>query len=406
VGASRREWRMLEDLDEKNYPPASILVVDDTPANLVALVAVLAKLGHRVVQATSGEAALRCAQQEEFAVVLLDVQMPIMDGFATLRRLQQLPFGRRVPVVFMTAIHQDLPDAQRGYAAGAIDYITKPFDPDLLRAKVNSLVSLYRRGAELKRRAEIIAVKEAETSRAVAEANRAAETSRLKDRFIGILGHDLRNPLTAISNSAHLLLRDPNLPEKNLNAAARILRASDRMAHMIGDVLDFTRGQLGGGIPVERADADLAEICHRVVDEIKAVHPQREIVLSTRGDLFGQWDGARLEQVVSNLVGNAVHHGQGSILVEAVGEERQVVLRVRNGGPPIPAEELPSIFEAFIRGPNDRRRAEGLGLGLYIVKEIVRAHGGIVEVVSNETEGTTFACVWGRPASAARAAAY
>jgi signal transduction histidine kinase len=297
----------------------------------------------------------------------------------------------------MTALHNDMVAAQRGYAAGAIDNIIKPFDHYLLRAQVNSIISLYRRGAELKRRAEIIAQQEIETARAHAEAMRAEEANRLKDRFIGILGHDLRNPLTAITNSAHLLMRAADLPERHHSSAARILRASERMAQMIRDVLDFTRGQLGGGIPVEPAEANLAEICHRVVDETKAVHPQREILLATRGDLGGRWDGARLAQVVSNLVGNAVHHGQGQIVVEAIGEERQVVLRVRNGGPPIPAEELPTIFEPFFKGPGPRRRTEGLGLGLYIVKEIVRAHGGTVQVRSTSTEGTTFACVWDRP---------
>src|SRR3954452_10316713 len=150
-GEGRRD--MLEDLDEQTYPPASILVVDDNPANLVALVAVLDRLGHRVVQTSSGSAACQRVAEEEFAVILLDVQMPIMDGFQTLRRLSELPNGRNVPVIFMTALHHDMLAAQRGYAAGAIDYIIKPFEPDLLRAKVNSLVLLYRRGAELKRRA-------------------------------------------------------------------------------------------------------------------------------------------------------------------------------------------------------------------------------------------------------------
>jgi two-component system sensor histidine kinase/response regulator len=388
---------MLQDVDEQTYPPASILIVDDNPANLIALDAVLERLGHRVVKASSGESACRCVEEEEFAVILLDVQMPMMDGFQTLRRLQLLPNGRNAPVIFMTALHQDLMTTQRGYAAGAIDYIIKPFDPDLLRAKVNSLVLLFRRGAELKRRAEIIALKSIEAARAHAEASRAEEASLLKDRFIGILGHDLRNPLTAITNSAHLLMRANDLNERHQTSAARILRASERMAQMIRDLLDFTRGQLGGGIPVEPARADLAEICHRVVDETKAIHPQREIELHTHGDLDGEWDASRLEQVVSNLVANAVHHGQDRILVEAVGEPVRVVLRVRNGGPPIPPEDLPTLFEAF-KGQRKGRTTQGLGLGLYIVKEIVRAHGGKVEVTSSADEGTTFACIWQRSA--------
>jgi signal transduction histidine kinase len=392
---------MVAEPEEDTYPPASILIVDDNAANLTALTAVLDALGHRVVKASSGEEALRRVMDEEFAVILIDVQMPGLDGFQTVSLLREHPRARNTPTVFLSAYHQDAVAARRGYAAGAIDYIIKPFDPDLLRAKTQALVSLYRRGAELKRRADIIHQKEMEAARAQAEVARAEESTRLKDKYIGILGHDLRNPLSAISNSAHLLLRAGDLPERHRKTATRILRASDRMGNMIRDVLDFTRGHLGGGIPVEPTTGDLADICHRVVDETKAVHPEREIVFAARGDLHGTWDRARLEQVVSNLVGNAVRHGEGRIVVEAVGEESEIVLRVQNGGPPIPAAQLPTIFEPFKRGPETMRGSEGLGLGLYIVREIVRAHGGTVQVRSSAHEGTTFACVWARPAAIA-----
>jgi two-component system, sensor histidine kinase and response regulator len=392
---------MVAELEEDSYPPATILIVDDNPANRTALIAVLEALGHRVVNASSGEEALRRVMDEDFAVLLIDVQMPGMDGFETVSLLREHPRTRNTPMVFVSAYHHDVVAARKGYAAGAIDYIIKPFDPDLLRAKVQALVSLYRRGAELKRRAEIIHQKEMEAARAQTEALRAEEANRLKDKYIGILGHDLRNPLSAISNSAHLLLRASDLPERHRKSATRILRASDRMGNMIRDVLDFTRGHLGGGIPIEPTSGNLAEICHRVVDETKAIHPERDIVLVAHGDLSGTWDRARLEQVVSNLVGNAVRHGEGQIVVEAVGEEDQIFLRVKNGGPPIPVTELPTIFEPFRRGPETPQRSEGLGLGLYIVREIVRAHGGTVQVRSSADEGTTFACIWVRsPADA------
>jgi two-component system sensor histidine kinase/response regulator len=395
---------MVAEPEEDAYPPASILIVDDHPANLTALGAVLETLGHRVVKASSGEEALRRVMDEEFAVILIDVQMPGMDGFQTVSLLREHPRARNTPTVFLSAYHHDVVAAQKGYAAGAIDYIIKPFEPDLMRAKVQALVSLYRRGEEVKRLTDILHQKEIEAARAQAEAVRAEEANRLKDKYIGILGHDLRNPLSAISNSAHLLLRGADLPERHRKSATRILRASDRMGNMIRDVLDFTRGHLGGGIPVEPTDGDLADICHRVVDETKAIHPEREIVFDARGDLAGAWDRARLEQVVSNLVGNAVRHGQGRIIVEAVGEERQIVLRVNNGGPPIPAAEIPTIFEPFKRSET-HRSPDGLGLGLYIVREIVRAHGGTVQVRSTAHEGTTFACVWTRAPAASRAAA-
>lgn len=388
---------MAFEIEEESYPPASILIVDDTPANLTAMVAVLEPLGHRVVLARSGEEALRKVMDEEFAVILVDVQMPGLDGYETVALLREHPRVRDTPIVFVTAFTQDLVDVQKGYEVGAIDYITKPFMPELLRAKVKSLVMFYRRGLELKRRARIIAQKDIEAARAHAEAARAESASRLKDKYIAILGHDLRNPLGAVSSTAQLLLRYDDLTDKHRKAVSRVLRASERMASMIRDVLDFTRGQLGGGIPITPTDGDLAEICNRVVDEIKASHPQREIAFSTRGDLRGQWDRGRLEQVVSNLMGNAVHHGNGRIAVEAVGENDAIVLRVHNLGPPIPPDDLPTLFEPFRRSENGRSSAGGLGLGLYIVKEIIRAHGGTVQVTSSEPEGTTFVCHWRRP---------
>jgi CheY-like chemotaxis protein len=150
---------MVAETDEDTYPPASILIVDDTPANLTALTAVLEGLGHRIVKASSGEEALRRVMDEEFAVILIDVQMPGLDGFQTVALLREHPRARNTPTVFLSAYHQDVVAAQKGYAVGAVDYIVKPFDPDLLRAKVAALVSLYRRGAELKRRADIIHLK-------------------------------------------------------------------------------------------------------------------------------------------------------------------------------------------------------------------------------------------------------
>jgi two-component system, sensor histidine kinase and response regulator len=390
---------MVTDTEEASYPPASILIVDDNAANLVALMAVLEALGHRVVKARSGEEALRRVMDEEFAAILVDVQMPGMDGFQTVSLLREHPRARQVPMVFLSAHHHDLVTALKGYAVGAIDYIVKPFEPDLLRAKVQSMVSLYRRGEELKRRAEIIAQKELEAAKAQAEAQRAEEASRLKDKYIGILGHDLRNPLSAIANSAQLLLRADDLHEKHKKSAARVLRAATRMSDMISDVLDFTRGHLGGGIPVEPTEGNLAEICHRVVDETKAINPQREIIFNATGDLSGRWDRPRLEQVISNLLGNAVRHGEGKIEVDAVGEDAEIALKVRNHGRPIPADQIPTIFEPFRRVSNG---PEGLGLGLYIVKEIVRAHGGTIEVRSSADEGTTFACLWRRKATAVR----
>ncbi|HYO95864.1 MAG TPA: hybrid sensor histidine kinase/response regulator [Polyangiaceae bacterium] len=387
---------MYLDPAEASYPPAAILIVDDTNANLIALVAVLEPLGHTLIEAASGAEALRRAMEREYAVILVDVQMPGLDGFETVSLLREHPRVQNTPIIFLSAHHQDMIDAQKGYALGAIDYIVKPFNPDLLRAKVRSLVTLYRRGAELKRQAQIIAQKEVEATRARLAAAAAEDTIRLKDKYIGILGHDLRNPLNAIAGTARMMLRSSDLPTAHRTSAERIVRASDRMTRMIEDVLDFTRGQLGGGIPVSAASGNLGEICQHAIEELKAAYPQREILFDAHGDLDGNWDRDRLHQVLSNLLRNAAEYGKGGVHVSAEGEDRFIKLSVHNGGPPIPPDELPTIFEPFRRGSDSARSSAGLGLGLYIAREIVRAHGGTLDVRSSAADGTTFTCTWRR----------
>jgi signal transduction histidine kinase len=168
------------------------------------------------------------------------------------------------------------------------------------------------------------------------------------------------------------------------------------MESMINDLIDFTRGQLGGGIPVARSAESFDELCRRVIDEWRLIHPTRIIQLELSGDLSGRWDGPRVQQAIGNLVGNALRHGQGTVAVSARGEHAGIVLSVHNGGAPIAAEDLPTIFEPFRKG---ERRSEGLGLGLYIVREIVQGHGGTIHVWSSEAEGTTFLTYWPRDGS-------
>jgi len=388
--------QMNWDTADASASSASILAVDDNPNNLTTLHAVLQPLGYTVVQARSGEEALRRAMEQEFAVILVDVQMPGMDGYATVELLREHPRVQNTPIVFLSAHHQDLIDAEKGYAVGALDYITKPYNPDLLRAKVSSLVSHYHRGAELKRQAQVIAQKEVEAGHAKLAAARAEEANRLKDKYIAILGHDLRSPLTAIAGTARLMLRASDLPESHQKSAARIVRASDRMTRMIEDVLDFTRGQLGGGIPVDPVPGDLGELCRHAIDELKAARPEQEIAFEIQGELGGRWDRDRMHQLLSNLLRNAADHGVGPIRLDARGTEHQIELEVHNRGTPIPDAVLPGIFEPFKKGAESGKSSGGLGLGLYIAREIVRSHGGTIEVRSSEHAGTTFSCVWRR----------
>jgi signal transduction histidine kinase len=217
---------------------------------------------------------------------------------------------------------------------------------------------------------------------------------QLSDLFVSILGHDLRTPLGAITLSAETIVR---LPESRaVRPAGRILSSADRMTRMIEQILDFARVRQGHGLPLEPREANLGAICQAVVEELQDAHPDAHIHFKPAGDLAGEWDPDRIGQVVSNLVANAVQHGASGrpVEVEADGSAPELVrARVHNEGS-VPAAVLPTLFEAY-KGPagitpEAKAARTGLGLGLFIVREIARAHGGDITVRSSQAEGTTF----------------
>jgi PAS domain S-box-containing protein len=209
-----------------------------------------------------------------------------------------------------------------------------------------------------------------------------------RDQFIAILGHDLRNPLAAIVAGIDAL---GDLSEPYTRTLVRLARSAHRIEVIIRDLLDFARGRLGGGIPVTPRACDMHRICTEVLEEIKQAHPSRSISFEGIGDLRGEWDPDRIEQVVSNLVGNAIVHGADPIVVTSRAREDAVVTTVHNQGPPIPEGVIPTLFEPFTRAGHEVQHSdEGLGLGLYIANEIVHAHGGTLTVSSVAGKGTTF----------------
>jgi signal transduction histidine kinase len=212
--------------------------------------------------------------------------------------------------------------------------------------------------------------------------------------MMGVLGHDLRNPLAAVRALDTLQLRREDLPESIRECVAEIGRVGQRMLELIETLLALTKDRHHGGIPIAPVPADLHAICRRVVDELLAAEPGRTIELRAEGDSRGTWDPARIAQVVSNLVGNALQHGErgGAVRVRIGGDDSDAVLEVENQGPPIAPELMAVMFEPFRRGSALRQGAEprGLGLGLYIVSQVVRAHGGAVSVRSGVDRGTAF----------------
>lgn len=352
------------EIEEQGFPPARILVVDDVRPNLLAITALLAPLGHEIVEATSGPKALALAEREEFAVILLDVMMPGMDGFEVLERLHSIPLAHHTPVILQTAYDLDREAVERAYELGAVDYVRKPTPPTLLRGKVGALASLYRRGEELRRRAEMLAA---------------------KDRHLAVLAHDLRNPLTVVTTAGALLARASD-DSRVKRLAERVSRATHRMNDMVRDLLDYAR--VGAGtIPIAPAPVDMRDLCQELVEDFAFTAPVPTIEVTNAGDTRGEWDRARILQALANLVENAAKYGGGRAAIRVQRTGKEIEVAVHNDGPAIPREVLPRIFEPFERGQQD---GTGLGLGLYIVRQIAHAHRGEVAVASSSEAGTTF----------------
>jgi hypothetical protein len=236
-------------------------------------------------------------------------------------------------------------------------------------------------------------------SLATAIAAYTARVDRSHRMFLAILGHDLRNPLNCVLMAAQALELSERLDPGPLALAAQVSSSAAVMARMIADLLDFTGAGLGAAMPICPQTTDLASICRDVCAECRAANPTRTIRFESSGDLVGTWDPARLRQVLSNLLGNAVQHGAGtgpgigSVDLAVHAQDEGVVLSVRNSGAPIPPEALPTIFDPLTRASPERkeqRRPGSIGLGLYIAREIVTAHEGAITVRSSAAEGTLF----------------
>ena len=221
----------------------------------------------------------------------------------------------------------------------------------------------------------------------------ARDVEHSKDLFLGVLSHDLRNPLGAIMMSSTVMMTNEGPDWPHAKSAARILNAGTRMDGLIGDLVDFTRTRLGGGMPIVRTEVDLETICRRTVDEITAFHPRCIVNFQATGELHGRWDGSRIAQVLSNLCGNAFQHGSDApIDVTLLGKDDHVVLSVHNHGREIPKNHLHDIFDPFkqLHSANTKAKdSRSVGLGLYIVQAIVSSHEGTIDVESN-ARGTTF----------------
>jgi two-component system sensor histidine kinase/response regulator len=361
--------------------PVKFLLVDDLEENLLALESLLRRPGLELLRARSGTQALELLLVHEVALALIDVQMPEMDGFELAETMRGSPRTQHVPIIFVTAGIREQNRIFKGYDAGAVDFLFKPIDPHILRNKTETFFQLHRQKQELSSQV-------AERERLTRELE---ETLRFNETFVAVVGHDLRNPLNAMLMGAQVL-EHQNLKPESSQVVRQILSSGRRMRGILDDLADLANARLGSGIAVIREPADAGALVRKVVAEYRASHPTRVLEHTQQGELLGRWDGGRFEQIVANLIGNALTHGRESstVTVKVDGQSTDaVVVSVHNLGH-IAEELLPEIFLPFRAGTERTTRGQGLGLGLFIVQQLAAAHDGSVSVTSAEDTGTTF----------------
>jgi two-component system, sensor histidine kinase and response regulator len=357
----------------------AVLLVDDVEANLVVLEALLGGMDCQLVRASNGNEALRQLLKREFAVILLDVQMPGMDGFEVARYARNNPATRDVPIIFLTAMNSSDDNLLRGYGSGAVDFLFKPINPEVLRAKVRVFLDLYMGKRRLA--SEIEAHK-----RTLAELEMANQALR---HFTSAASHDLREPLRAVDGFMEALEEDfgATLPAQARDYLGRSRRASQRMVTLLDSLLSYARLQR----PVAWTRVD----CNHVAEQVRSDLAERITAAAatvTAGPLPAvRGDLARIYQLFLNLIGNAIKFRRpdvpARVEVSAEPRDRETVFTVSDNGIGIAPEHQAGVFEAFRRLHN-RGQFDGSGLGLTICQQIVEQHGGRIWLESQPGQGT------------------
>jgi signal transduction histidine kinase len=413
-----------------------ILLVDDRPQNVAALAAALDMYADRLITAHSGEEALRLLLDRDVALILLDVQLPTMDGFEVARLVRQRERSRSTPIIFVTAFSQSDTDVLKGYALGAVDFLFKPIVTEVLCAKVRVLLALQERTAEVEHQAKLLRdherreherVLEEERSRWEQEALRRQMTEerrradelrstvnqlerveaeltrtnqeleavdRRKDEFLAVLAHELRNPLAPLAAGLDILRETASdrMPPEALKAREAMERQLTHLTRLVDDLLDLARIQ-SGSIELRREPIVVADIVSQAIQTSTPLIEKHEHELTLavpEQPLLVNGDMVRLVQVVSNLLNNAARYTppHGHIWLEAASEDSDVVIRVRDNGRGIPPGLLASVFDMFTR---ERLDNDGLGVGLALVNRLVRLHEGRVEAKSfGPNQGSEF----------------
>jgi signal transduction histidine kinase len=394
-------------MEASGSAPVNILLVDDQPGRLLTYRAILEPLGERLVEATSGEHALKLLMEDEYAVILLDVNMPGLDGFETAHLIHQHPRFEKTPIIFVTAVNVTDMDRLRGYELGAVDYVMVPVIPEILRSKVVVLAELFRKRRELRdanaalevEKARELGLLNASLRSANAElaglVERLRETDRRKDEFLATLAHELRNPLAPLLNAVNVRrLSDASAAADPLQGLME--RQLALLVRIIDDLLDVAR-ITQGKLELRRMPTTVREVLDSAIETTHPLlrHGRHELRIDLPDDtLVVDGDAARLSQVFANLLNNAAKYSdQGSpIAIAARADDATIEIVVRDHGIGLGEEEARRIFEMFVQVDAGADRAGGgLGIGLTLVRQLVGMHGGSVEARSaGPGEGSEF----------------
>lgn len=347
-----------------------ILMVDDHAANLVALEAILEPLGVPLIKALSGEQALLQLLQGDFALILLDVQMPGLNGLETAEMIKRRERSRNIPIILITAMSREAAHIFKGYQHGAVDYLLKPVDPEILRAKVKVFIDLHRHGETIREQAKLIGETEA------------------REAFLAVVAHEMRTPLTTAKAQAQLALRQ--LPEGERGAAKQALqmiaRQIDRLVKLVGDLLDISALEQGR-LALDLSEFDVARLLREPIERLGPLPTELSVLIDAPEALTVTADRDRIDQVITNLVANAIRYSPsgGRIVVAARSEGTETHLSVSDQGLGVAKDKQALIFERFGRAHGSSYG--GLGLGLSIAKGIVEQHHGRIWIESDPDQG-------------------
>lgn len=360
----------------------NILIVDDNPASLTAIEACLSDLGCRLVSASSGEEALRQLLHEEFAVVLLDIVMPGIDGFETAKLIRGRPRSRGTPIIFLTGVCLDEAHQLEGYETGAVDYLLKPFNPTILRSKVRVFIELF----QARQHAQESADREAALR----------ELDRLKDDFLAIISHELRTPLAVIMGTLEGV-QDQLMGPLSIDlkqAVDTIQVAAQKLLGLVENLLEMSN-ILAGKLVLSRVPVSFEEVLENALAEAASAARERNVTVEKDVAELPplMLDPARIQEVLGHMLSNAIKFSKpgSSVKVSARREGERLWCEVQDWGIGIPEEQMTHLFEPLMPlDSTSTRETGGLGLGLSLSKRIVEAHGGCIGVRSMVGQGSSF----------------